>query len=203
MEDDRPEKKRRVEPPPIVVSEAELKRLAEKQELKRLRNERAAKLDLRQNGRSLFYLEGFGATGYISVNYDYSLPLDPKSLFLLTGRLGAGGPTPRLAGAALPFAIGFRVMHNYRGGGIQIGAVPVINAKGVVMYAFVQPELQFHLAHGVVFGVQYQVLIDPGKYFFNGSLWPQYGGFLMGYRLPKMKSGPKTNGSAARSMPEK
>lgn len=190
-EDDRPEKKRREEPPPIVVSESELKRMAEKEELKRLRRERMARLDLRQNGRSLFYAEGFGATGYVSVNYDYSLPLDPKALFLLTGRIGVGASTPRHTGVTMPVAMGFRVMSNYRGGGIQVGAVSVLSPNGTGVYAFVQPELQFHLAHGVVFGVQYQVLIDPDRYFVNGSRWPQYGGFMLGYRLVRKAASKK------------
>jgi hypothetical protein len=146
-----------------------------------------ARLDLRPNGRSLVYVEGFGATGNLSVNYDYSLPLDPNALFLLSGRLGVGGPTLSHNGVTIPIALGFRVMRNYRGGGLSVGAVPVFGPGGAHAYGFIQPELQFHLVKGVVFGVQYQILIDPDKAFLRDSRWPQYGGFLIGYRLPQLR----------------
>jgi hypothetical protein len=190
LEDDDPPKRRTVQPPPIELSPAEaaqMARLAERQELRRLRRERMARLDLRPNGRSLVYVEGFGATGNLSVNYDYSLPLDPNALFLLSGRLGVGGPTLSHNGVTIPIALGFRVMRNYRGGGLSVGAVPVFGPGGAHAYGFIQPELQFHLVKGVVFGVQYQILIDPDKAFLRDSRWPQYGGFLIGYRLPQLR----------------
>ena len=103
----------------------------------------------------------------------------------------------------MPIALGLRAMKNYRGGGLSVGVVPVFGPKGQGVYGFIQPEIQFHTVYGLVFGVHYQLIIDPTNTFFRPDRLFNYGGFMLGYRLLKMKPGRKTTGSAAQFLNEK
>ena len=139
----------------------------------------------RENGRSHVFAEGFGAAGHWSVNYSYTYPVTKSELVALDfrGGIGTGNWTVQI-----PIHAGVKVMKNYRGTGVYIGVMPSIdwerNTAGAIY--FLEHNVEFHFAYGLTGGVTFYLFYDPARFTYSDQFAP-YGGFFLGYRLPKMK----------------
>lgn len=138
----------------------------------------------RENGRSHIFAEGFGAAGFWSVNYSYTFPVTKSELVALDFR-GAVGADYNIK---IPIHAGIKIMKNYRGTGVFAGVMPSIdwerNRVGAIY--FLEHNVEFHFAYGLTGGVAFYLFFDPDQFEFNEEIAP-YGGFFLGYRLPKMK----------------
>lgn len=139
----------------------------------------------RQNGRSHVFAEGFGAAGLWSVNYSYTYPLVKSELLALEVRGGVGSDRTHFQ---IPVHAGVKVMKNYRGTGVYLGVMPSINweQNSVGAIYFLEHNVEFHFAYGLTGGVAFYLFYDPTGFKYSDQFAP-YGGFFLGYRLPKMK----------------
>lgn len=139
----------------------------------------------RENGRSHVFAEGFGAAGNWSVNYSYTFPVTKSELVALDFRGGVGMDDHTFQ---VPIHAGVKVMKNFRGTGVYAGVQPVINWEQGTAGAiyFLEHNVEFHFAYGLTGGVAFYLFFDPELYKYRSTVAP-YGGFFLGYRLPKLK----------------
>lgn len=170
---------------PLEVDSIEMAEIEAKLANLKKRHERYLKEEQRLNGRSHVFAEGFGAAGFWSVNYSYTYPLTKSELVALDFRGGIGSDAFQ---ARIPIHVGVKVMKNYRGTGVHVGVQPAFNLErgtaGVVY--FLEHNVEFHFAYGLTGGVAFYLFYDPAQYVYYEKFAP-YGGFFLGYRLPKMK----------------
>ncbi len=139
----------------------------------------------RENGRSLIFAEGFGASGIWSLNYSYTHPIAKSNIFMMEYRGGIGSDESNLQ---LPIHLGVKAMKNYRGTGVFLGVEPQYDwERGKVgAVFFLEHNVEFHFSYGLTGGVAFYLFYDPAQYKFYDKVAP-YGGVFLGYRLPKMK----------------
>ncbi|MBL4585903.1 MAG: hypothetical protein JKX84_02420 [Flavobacteriales bacterium] len=186
----------------LVIDSLELEQLRIEMEATQRRTAQLVKRDLRNNGRSHFYAEGFGAANFWSVNYEYSIPLQKDGLWYAFMRIGAGGYQKDYSVRAAvfpywdwksgilittPIGGGIRLMKNYRGGGFGAGILPTYTTEnGMQMAGYLSFHLQFHVVYGITGGVAYYAIIDPQRIFQPNDL-NQWASFSIGYRLRAKK----------------
>lgn len=169
----------------LEIDSVEMAEIEEQLAKLRRRHLRYQMAEQRLNGRSHVFAEGFGAAGLWSVNYSYTYPLTKSELVALDFRGGVGTDAFH---ARVPIHLGVKAMKNYRGTGVHVGIQPAIDLEsgtaGVVY--FLEHNVEFHFAYGLTGGVAFYLFYDPAQYLYNEQFAP-YGGFFLGYRLPKMK----------------
>ena len=170
---------------PLEVDSIEMAEIEARLAKLRKRQLRHQLEEKRENGKSHVFVEGFGAAGFWSANYSYTFPVMKSELVALDFRGGVGSDDVHIQ---IPIHAGVKVMKNYRGTGVYLGVQPTIDWERGTAGAiyFLEHNVEFHFAYGLTGGVAFYLFYDPARYKHRSDFAP-YGGFFLGYRLPKLK----------------
>ena len=170
---------------PLEIDSTEMREIEEQLAKLKKQYDRHLKEEQRPNGRSLVFAEFFGAAGIASINYSYTHPIARSNTFMMEYRGGLGSEGRNLQ---MPLHIGVKAMKNYRGTGVFLGVEPQYNLRRGTFGAvyFLEHNVEFHFAYGLTGGVAFYLFYDPNRYKFRQNFAP-YGGFFLGYQLPKLK----------------